>query len=66
MSKLNHSFSNKAYKYRINMAMELLRSTNIEVREIAFMVGFSDLPHFIKTFKKHTGKTPSKYRTSAE
>jgi two-component system response regulator YesN len=43
-----------------------LRSTNIEVREIAFMVGFSDLPHFIKTFKKHTGKTPSKYRNSAE
>ncbi len=52
--------------YRINMAMELLRSTNIEVREIAFMVGFSDLPHFIKTFKKHTSKTPSKYRNSSE
>lgn len=52
--------------YRINMAMELLRSTNMEVKEIACMVGFSDLPHFIKTFKQHTGKTPAKYRNSSE
>ncbi|MBE6777146.1 MAG: AraC family transcriptional regulator [Ruminococcaceae bacterium] len=76
---LNPIYANRVFKkisgvslysflinYRIDMAMELLRSTNIEVKEIAFMVGFSDLPHFIKTFKKHTGKTPSKYRNSSE
>ena len=52
--------------YRINMAMEILRSSNISVKEIAPMVGFSDLPHFTKTFKKVTGITPSKYRVSGD
>lgn len=48
--------------YRINMAMELLRSSNISVREIAFASGFTDIPHFAKTFKKIAGISPSKYR----
>jgi len=48
--------------YRINMAMELLRSSNISVREIAFATGFTDVPHFGKTFKKMTGVSPSRYR----
>ncbi len=58
-----HSF---LLNYRINMAMELLRTSSAPVREIAGMVGFTDLPHFIKTFKKITGKTPGKYRNSAD
>ena len=48
--------------YRINMAMELLRSSNISVREIAFAAGFTDIPHFAKTFKRSTGISPSSYR----
>lgn len=52
--------------YRINTAMELLRSTNMGVKEIATTVGFSDFPHFIKTFKKATGKAPTDYRNSSE
>ncbi len=58
-----HSF---IVNYRINMAMELLRSTNTGVKEIAALVGFSDLPHFVRTFKRVTGRTPAKYRNSAE
>ena len=52
--------------HRINTAMELLRATSIPVKDIAAMVGFSDLPHFLKTFKRHSGKTPSAYRNSVE
>ena len=52
--------------YRINTAMEILRSSSVSVREAALMVGFSDLPHFTKTFKRITGKTPGKYRDSDE
>lgn len=48
--------------YRLNIAMELLRTQNTPVNEIAKMSGFDDLPHFTKTFKKRTGKTPRKYR----
>ena len=50
--------------YRINAAIELLSVGEIAVSELAAAVGFSDVPHFIKTFKAHTGKTPSEYRKS--
>ena len=52
--------------YRINMAMELLRSSNIPTKDIATMVGFDDFPHFQKTFKRVTNKTPREYRLSRE
>lgn len=52
--------------YRINMAMELLRSSNIPVKDVATMVGFADFPHFQKTFKRITNKTPREYRLSRE
>ena len=50
--------------YRINQAMEILRSQTLSVSETATAVGFSDIPHFIKTFKNHVGQTPSEYRAS--
>ena len=56
-----HSF---IINYRINMAMELLRSTKTDIKEIAYMVGFTDVPHFTKTFKTHVNTTPTKYRNS--
>ncbi len=52
--------------YRLNIAMELLRSHAAPINEVATMVGFTDIPHFIKTFKKFTGQTPAKYRSSSE
>lgn len=54
------------FHYRINMAMELLRSSNIPVKEIAQAVGFADFPHFSKSFKKLTGRSPSVYRNSVD
>ena len=51
--------------YRITTAMEIMRSGSMSVKEIAAMVGFSDLPHFTKTFKRITGITPGRYRDSA-
>lgn len=52
--------------HRISTAMELLRASNIPIKDVATMVGFSDLPHFIKTFKRLNGKTPSDYRNGVE
>jgi AraC-like DNA-binding protein len=48
--------------YRISQAMELLRSQNLSVSETASAVGFTDVPHFIKTFKSHVGQTPTEFR----
>ena len=66
--KKNSGFSLHSFliNYRINMAMELLRTTSIPVKDIAISVGFTDVPHFIKTFKKNTGSSPGKYRNLAE
>lgn len=47
---------------RISAAMEMLRSQNIPVCEVALKCGFQSLHHFTKTFKKHVEMTPTEYR----
>ena len=48
--------------YRLSAAIDLILGSELSVAEIATAVGFSDIPHFIKTFKHHVGKTPTEYR----
>lgn len=47
---------------RITAAMEMLRSQNLPVEEVAEKCGFKSLHHFSKTFKAHVGMTPTAYR----
>ncbi len=47
---------------RMEMAIELLQSTNKSVSEIAEQSGYRNVEHFIRQFKKKTGTTPGKYR----
>ncbi|MBT9776182.1 helix-turn-helix domain-containing protein [Clostridium sp. MCC353] len=47
---------------RINHAKELLRTTNINVDEIALMVGFSNTRSFRRNFQNLTGITATDYR----
>ena len=51
-------------RYRMNLAMDLLHTTNLPINTIVTNVGFTDIPHFIKSFKKLTGKTPGEYRNT--
>lgn len=46
---------------RMNVACDLLRNTDMSVKEIAYSVGYSDAHFFGKLFKKKTGVTPQKY-----
>lgn len=48
--------------FRIDEAIRLLENTRLSVSEIASRVGFCDISHFSKTFKKKTGHTPSDFR----
>lgn len=47
---------------RIEKARYLLETTSIKTGKIAMMVGYRDTNYFSLAFKKHTGKSPTKYR----
>ncbi|PTT01861.1 AraC family transcriptional regulator [Pedobacter sp. HMWF019] len=42
----------------------LLKHTQWSISEIAWCLGFEELPHLINFFKKNTGQTPKLYRNS--
>lgn len=56
------TFIDYLHEVRIERAMELMRSEDGTVTQICFRVGFRHLSHFIRTFKKRTGLTPSDYK----
>lgn len=47
---------------RVREAKRLMDETGMMVYEVAFEVGFSDQHYFSRTFKKHEGMSPSKYK----
>ncbi len=57
------SFSDYLREMRLNNACKLLRETELTVEEIVSLCGLKDVPSFYRNFQKHTGVTPSQYRT---
>jgi AraC-like DNA-binding protein len=59
-----YNITPKAYilSLKIERAKELLLSEKLMIKDIAIMLGYSDIYHFGKIFKKKTGYTPSEYR----
>lgn len=49
---------------RIQLARQLLSTTQLQVQTIARYCGIPDVNYFSKIFKKHTGQTPKEYRRS--
>ena len=56
------SFMQLLTSFRIENAKQLLRDTSITVADIGASVGYESGEHFIRTFRKQTGCTPSEYR----
>lgn len=58
-------FSPMEYKQlqRINIAKNLLSTTNLSIKEISTVIGFKDPLYFGRCFKQSTGQTPSSYRS---
>ena len=48
---------------RIQHAVFLLNSTDLQIQTIAQHCGYTDICYFTKTFKKIIGKTPTEYRS---
>lgn len=51
-------------RYRIYLAMSLLRKTGMSVNQVAEATGFQDQAYFCRVFKKIRGYNPSKLRSS--
>ena len=49
---------------RINHALHLLATTNLQIQTVAMHCGIMDVQYFSKLFKKQLGKTPREYRDS--
>jgi len=49
-------------KIKIDKAIRLIKFTNEPLTSIAYMCGFTDQSHFIRSFKLHTGYSPSAFR----
>lgn len=47
---------------RMDAAKQLLMDGNLGVNDVALSVGYSDVKHFTKLFKKTMGLTPNEYR----
>ena len=48
--------------YRVQMAEKLLRTSDLNMTEIAVQTGFSNSAYFAKTFRELRGLSPSQYR----
>jgi AraC family transcriptional regulator, regulatory protein of adaptative response / methylphosphotriester-DNA alkyltransferase methyltransferase len=59
------TFRSYALDVRMRRARELLRDTDMSVREIAERVGYRKPPQFCKTFRRQHGQSPSRYRGDA-
>ncbi|HEX3021498.1 MAG TPA: AraC family transcriptional regulator [Lachnospiraceae bacterium] len=61
-SIFNTSPKNDLMTERMNMAKFLLQSQSYTISEVASKVGYDNIYHFSKQFKKQTGYSPSSYR----
>ena len=50
-------------RLRIEKSKSLLLNPHKRISEVAFEVGFESLTQFNRSFKKHTGMTPTEFRT---
>lgn len=58
-----HSFTDHVNQLRIWKASQLLAETDMPVTDVCFEVGYRNLSNFNRTFLRHHGITPSKYRS---
>ena len=56
------SFMQLLTNMRVENAKQLLRDTTIAVSEVGASVGYECTEHFMRTFRKNVGCTPSEYR----
>jgi AraC-like DNA-binding protein len=56
------SYSELLKEVRYRTAMHYLQNTNHSVADIAFLLGYSECPPFVRAFKRWSGQAPIEYR----
>ena len=51
---------------KINQAKELLTNSSVEIKEIAYNLGFENTDYFFTVFRRLTGQTPLAYRAETQ
>jgi len=68
LSKLINRYTKQSFfdllnKCRVQRSQEMLSDPMFKVNEVAYAVGYADVAHFSRIFKKVTGKTPMEFRS---
>lgn len=60
--EMGETFTNYITKLRVEEAKKLMRTTNMKIYEICDYIGYNNVEHFSRLFKKVTGNSPSHYK----
>jgi transcriptional regulator GlxA family with amidase domain len=50
------------HRYRLARARELLLTTPLSIKQVMISVGCNDPSHFVRSFERHFGLSPRRYR----
>ncbi len=64
--KTGKSFTRYLMDYRMDMARELMRTSDKQMKEISSLVGYEDYSQFEKLFRREVGMAPLDYRKSQD
>ncbi len=62
LSEAGTSFRRILNDVKLSLAKTYLNDRELSVSEIAFILGYAELPAFIRFFRKHTGLSPGDFR----
>nr|WP_284867422.1 helix-turn-helix transcriptional regulator [Enterococcus faecalis] len=60
--KTNKTFTEIVLAYRIQLAKNYLKQTDLSIQTIVERIGYQDKAFFYKRFKEEMGMTPKQYR----
>jgi len=66
--KFHQEFNTSPKKWliqkRLSKAQEILKQNEVPVNQVALAAGYTDIPHFIKSFEQHFSISPKKFAQS--
>lgn len=61
--KMGESFINYLTRVRIEKAKDYIKNTNMKIYEISEKVGYTNVEHFSRVFKRFTGQSPNRFNS---